>query len=286
MHICVSELRQHWFRQYLVAYLPPSYYLKQCWVIVNWTLINKHQWNCYRNTKLFIHKNASENIICKMAAILSKGRWVNANKQHHMALCPSSPSEHRFYILNWGTVPLNNPFQTFKFLTKNYSKNTTIYFQFQSHKGIYIQHIFLNDTFQVLSSSLYRVWKCIFHSNETYLNGLLSFFSNENFCPYGDTLLECLQIGIIFEQTEPNCTCVFIVMSSVWCFPDIKIAHFIGNDKSKHKTTVVLVCRKHHTQFVWSWPFISRIVLRKRKLTHCGLVMPYGNRDLGQHWLR
>ena len=23
-----------------------------------------------------------------------------------------------------------------------------------------------------------------------------------------------------------------------------------------------------------------------RPLTHCGLVMPYGDRDLGQHWLR
>ena len=30
-----------------------------------------------QNTKLFICENASENIICEMAAILSTGRWVN-----------------------------------------------------------------------------------------------------------------------------------------------------------------------------------------------------------------
>ena len=38
---------------------------------------NKLQWNFNRNTKLFIHENASENIVCKIAVILSRGRWVN-----------------------------------------------------------------------------------------------------------------------------------------------------------------------------------------------------------------
>ena len=54
----------------------PSHYLNQCWVIVNWTLWNKVQWNFNQNTKLFIQKNASENIVCEMASILSRGRWV------------------------------------------------------------------------------------------------------------------------------------------------------------------------------------------------------------------
>ena len=55
----------------------PSNYLNQCWVIVNWTLRNQHQWNFYENIKLFSHENASENIVCEMAAIFSMGRWVN-----------------------------------------------------------------------------------------------------------------------------------------------------------------------------------------------------------------
>ena len=55
----------------------PSHYLNQCWVIANWTLRNKIQRNFNQNTKQFIHGNASENIVCKIATILSRGRWVN-----------------------------------------------------------------------------------------------------------------------------------------------------------------------------------------------------------------
>ena len=51
----------------------PSHYLNQCWVIVNWTLGNKLQWNFDQNTKLLIHENATENNVCEMEAILSKG---------------------------------------------------------------------------------------------------------------------------------------------------------------------------------------------------------------------
>ena len=72
-HICVSELGQHWFRWWLVSYSAPIHYLNQCWVIANWTIRNKFKWNFNQNTKLFIHKNVSEDIICKMAAILSRG---------------------------------------------------------------------------------------------------------------------------------------------------------------------------------------------------------------------
>ena len=43
---------------------------------VNWNLMNKLQWNFYEDTELFIHKNASENIICEMAAILFGGGSV------------------------------------------------------------------------------------------------------------------------------------------------------------------------------------------------------------------
>ena len=48
------------------------------WVIVNWTRRNKLQWNFNQNRKLFIHKNASGNIVCEKAAILSRGRWVKS----------------------------------------------------------------------------------------------------------------------------------------------------------------------------------------------------------------
>ena len=71
-HICVSDLGQHWFRKWLVASSAPRHYLNRCWHIVNWTLRNKLQWNKNQNTKLFIHENVSEIIVCEIAAILSR----------------------------------------------------------------------------------------------------------------------------------------------------------------------------------------------------------------------
>ena len=58
------------------TYSVPSHYLNQCWVIVNWTLRSKLQWNINQNTNIFIQENASKNIVCETAAILSTGRWV------------------------------------------------------------------------------------------------------------------------------------------------------------------------------------------------------------------
>ena len=60
----------------LVAYSAPSHYLNQCWLIVNWTLRNKLQWIFNQNIKISVHENASENIVCEMAAILSRERWL------------------------------------------------------------------------------------------------------------------------------------------------------------------------------------------------------------------
>ena len=61
----------------------PGHYLNQCWGIVNWTLRNKLQWNFNKNTKLLIHRNANENIIYEMAAILSSWRWVTLLWRHN-----------------------------------------------------------------------------------------------------------------------------------------------------------------------------------------------------------
>ena len=62
-HTCVSESGQLWFRQWLIVYSSPSYYLNQYSVFVNGTHRNKLKWNHNKNTKLFIHENASENIV-------------------------------------------------------------------------------------------------------------------------------------------------------------------------------------------------------------------------------
>ena len=75
-HIC-QLTDHHWFRWWLVAWLAPSHYLNQCWNIVNWTFRNKLQWNLNWNLCIFIQENPFENVVWKMAAILSWPQCVN-----------------------------------------------------------------------------------------------------------------------------------------------------------------------------------------------------------------
>ena len=68
---------RQWIGSALVKIMPwdlmaPSYYLNQCLVIINYTLGKKPQWNSNQNTKIFIHENAPESIVCEMEEILSR----------------------------------------------------------------------------------------------------------------------------------------------------------------------------------------------------------------------
>ena len=53
-----------------------SHNLNQCWNIVNWTPRNNLLWNVNRNSYIFIHENQFENVVWKMAAILSLPQCV------------------------------------------------------------------------------------------------------------------------------------------------------------------------------------------------------------------
>ena len=66
----LGKSRHHW------CLIGTSHYLNQYWVIFNWTLRNKLQGNFNHNTKLFIHNNAHENVVCEMRSILPKDIWV------------------------------------------------------------------------------------------------------------------------------------------------------------------------------------------------------------------
>ena len=57
---------------------PPSAAYMRQWIETGLVEIMAWRWtqlNFNEDTKLFIHENASEKIICKMVAILSRGRW-------------------------------------------------------------------------------------------------------------------------------------------------------------------------------------------------------------------
>ena len=48
-----------------------------------------------------------------------------------------------------------------------------------------------------------------------------------------------------------------------------------------HNTDLILVFRKFHEENLNTWKNTQF-----KGLTHCGLVTPYGDMALGQHWLR
>ena len=73
--------------------------------IVNWTLRNKLEWNF--GTKIqnvSFTNNASENIVCEMAAIWSRGRWV----KYHSELSPKMKwSLYDYKIINISSLVVN-----------------------------------------------------------------------------------------------------------------------------------------------------------------------------------
>ena len=70
-YICVCLLGHHWFRQWLGAY--SGHYLNKYWVMANWTLKYKLQWNLDKNTELCIDENTSENTLCGMFCPVVRG---------------------------------------------------------------------------------------------------------------------------------------------------------------------------------------------------------------------
>ena len=85
----------------LVADSAPSHFLNQCWIFVNWALRNKLQWNSIQITEVFINKNAFENILYEMVAILSRGRWVKAWMSHYIPHQTKDIITYTCHNLSW-----------------------------------------------------------------------------------------------------------------------------------------------------------------------------------------
>ena len=97
-----KQSRGWWFETPCRSLWRQSNDLNICWLFVNWTLRNKLQWNLNQNTKRFIQEHAFENVVCEMAVILSRERWVNQCTK----LCKDSqstrePETPRQIILCW-----------------------------------------------------------------------------------------------------------------------------------------------------------------------------------------
>ena len=99
-HICVCELCLHW----LVTCLAPSHCLNQCWLIVNWTLWNKLQWNWNQNSNFSFLKMYLKMLSAKWRPFCS-GRWVNIKSTRHFCLVWLKISFLFWHLPQWG---LNN----------------------------------------------------------------------------------------------------------------------------------------------------------------------------------
>ena len=101
-HIYVNEMSQHWARYWLVACLATSHY-----PIVNWTHMNKLQWNSNRNTKLFIDENVFENVVCQIG-----DHFVQGGDELRLRLCSSLHSTRlRIQTRHWPRLPLCDGYQ-------------------------------------------------------------------------------------------------------------------------------------------------------------------------------
>ena len=90
---------------------------------VNWTLVNNFRWNSSRNTKLFIHENAFEIVVCEMAAILSRARWVT--KMARKWISQLSRSKHNLsFNYKRRICPIRGEEQTWTFTI--FSKYATV----------------------------------------------------------------------------------------------------------------------------------------------------------------
>ena len=168
-HICVNKLtvigspgRRHWF-----AWTAPSHYLNQCWIIVDWTLGNKLQWNHNRNSNIFIQENAFESVVCETASILSRPQcgWTGRATISHFVL-----SFRRWNIVILCACVPKRPLN-FKFLTnfnmidqKSHLQNSPTIFtlSLQSYSWCSLATYFTNyhqGFIEANCNSLYVNWK-------------------------------------------------------------------------------------------------------------------------------
>ena len=109
----------------------PSHYLNQCWNIFDWTLRNKIQWNPSQNSFIFIPENEFENVVCKMAAILSRPQCVDkhpsANESNTvpisrliLGLRPANERQRYFVTTSLiGWVQTKNQSWIYKYIPRN-----------------------------------------------------------------------------------------------------------------------------------------------------------------------
>ena len=81
-HICISKLTSIGSDNGLSPGWRQDIFWTKAGILLIWTNLNKLRWNLNCNAYIFIQENAFENVVWKMAAILSLPSSVNADHCH------------------------------------------------------------------------------------------------------------------------------------------------------------------------------------------------------------
>ena len=139
MHICNSKLTIIWSDN---GWLARNHYLNKCWNIVNSNLRNKLQWNLKQNWYIFVHENACENDVWKMAANLSRHQCVK------MLSYPKEEFPLKDNMVSW-LFYNGNPY-TWKDINSSYYcyiGRGTSNSRFISHNGFWLNFLVIIDPF-------------------------------------------------------------------------------------------------------------------------------------------
>ena len=155
----------------------PSHYLNQYLFIVSWTFRNKLQYNYNQNTKLFIHENASEKSVCEIAAMLSRGRWVELT---HETLFDCDSHSHSILCLRVTQWSLSD--ETVEVLLKTY--------QFCPSPGMKL----ILQTIRYLP-----ILHCPYYDYPgAYFNQINSYLPGQNGRHFADDMFKCIFVDILY----------------------------------------------------------------------------------------
>ena len=130
-----QQTNHHWFRSWLVAWTVPSHYLNQWRNIVNLTLMNNLQWNSNQYSNIFIKENPFQNVVWKMAAILSRPQCVNGPDVPTFIFSSSSCLRNMAW---WRSTSGSSSWRPGKQMTHNYWKHVFYFVSFLIFVEVYI----------------------------------------------------------------------------------------------------------------------------------------------------
>ena len=166
------EQGHHWIRWWLGACGAPSHYLNIWWQL---DPRDKIQWNLNQSTIIFIHQNAFENMVCKMAVILSQYQCVKSSRLWWMmnSLIPDAGGKNGEFINHGFGKPGYHRALSHRPLTS--IGNTRLKLAWPFSVTLHWKHDerFIWSVSCVIASHVSRVRDCCF---QTCLLGKISYF--------------------------------------------------------------------------------------------------------------